>query len=758
MSQPREIVLNTGGFGTTGFTFSVLSNEAGHTEDQRDQIADPEHPEFNHALFATDYNNVPFVTGVVYRFLGFHATYMNPPELVRVVFKDTGGYDFLDPNENPGSGEEDSGNGSTNGVIFLPAGGKTGQYWKLQKLNNVVYGVPSDPTLREVTGNGANTDIMTLFDGGLAALLPDEPEGSNFPVVVVGDDKLFYKRGGSGPTTDVSWVVLQQYLEEDDDVVDPPDPPPFTKKSAVDVNDCEQLAGWGYNSLVIPAVITITVDGVFEANVTAQRVRDDVRLALIAAGIQTSNTVFGFNYMKPAKYHDGVQHTWRVFVDGVEAAEYNVPKEKTCAAPVDPDPGPTPMFIKQSLINSVNKGGDSKTVTLIQVWSDYSETAYAGPLVPVWGISGVPVGIVGVPYDPNKTLDVAATNDATVSEFVITCSLTLPQTVQVITVGCTRPGGLTTYNASYHFIPAGGFSDPPYPTLDEANDTAGEAFDNTRPGNLDMFIIQAANLNVGTDVYLFDGTSCEKAGDNIYAVFDSQGGNTVKKAIQVVGGKIVAVKDSTYTTPVTPPSEVGATAINVIFATGSSGTNYVIDYEMKVKCVTAGLTISNQFVTNNPAASARFLDGLTVETATVIAGPYKSNRNTTTNSKYYSFALSLKRLKALYPTATTINFDVSVRRKFATGTSYDGDARYRVTQLNFSNHRSYGIVSVPLNDSTGIDYDYNGIAQDGVQKKYLGDGVQGVLIPADQDFVIARWSVDLAGNTATLTETVEPTP
>ncbi|QHV96300.1 hypothetical protein [Spirosoma endbachense] len=749
MSLPaKSITLTTGGFLTKGFTFSVLSNQAGHEEDQRDQLEDP--------LFVADYDNQPFVAGVVYRFLGYHPVYMADQELVRVVFKESGGYDFLDPNENPGTGGE--GNGSTNGVTFLPGTGKNGQFWGVLKIGNAYYAVPDDPTLQIVTQNGAHTTIMPFFEGGINAILPTPPPNTPVANVLIGNDGILYRSTEvTQPTTVITWTVLEQYIEEDDDVVDPPDPPPFHKKSAVDVNDCEQLAGWGFNDLVAPAVVTITVDGVFEANVTAQRVRTDVRDALIAAGIQTTNTIFGFNYMKPAKWRDGVQHTWRVFVDGVEAADYNVPKEKTCAAPVVPDV-PYEMFIKQSPIISVNKAGDSKTVTLIQVWSDWSETPYTGPLVPVWGISNTPTGIVAVPYDPAKTLDVAATSAATVSDFVITCSLTLPQTVQVITVGCTRPGGLTTYNASYHFIPTGGFSDPPYPTLDEANDTAGEAFDGTRPGNLDMFIIQAANLNVGTDVYLLDNTTCEKAGDNIYSVFDSQGGNTVKKAIQVVGGKIVAVKDSTYTTPVTPPSEVGATAINVIFSTISSSTNLVIDYEMRVKCVTAGLTISNQFVTNNPAASARFLDGLTVETASVIAGPYKSFRNTTTNSKYYSFALSLKRLKALYPTATTVDFDVIVRRKFASGTSYDADARYRVTQVNFSNHRSYGIVSIPLNDKTGVDYDYNGISQDGVQKKYLGDSVQGVLIPAGQDYVIARWSVDLPNNTATLTETVEPSP
>lgn len=92
MSDLKAIRLTTGGYGTAGFTFSVFSNATGSTELIREQYQDP--------YFDKDYNNQPFVAGVVYRFLGYHPDHMADEELIRVVFKETGGYEFLDPQEN----------------------------------------------------------------------------------------------------------------------------------------------------------------------------------------------------------------------------------------------------------------------------------------------------------------------------------------------------------------------------------------------------------------------------------------------------------------------------------------------------------------------------------------------------------------------------------------------------------------------------------------------------------------------------------
>lgn len=92
MSDLKAIRLTTGGYGTAGFTFSVFSNATGNTELTREQYQDP--------YFDKDYNNQPFVAGVVYRFLGYHPDHMADEELIRVVFKETGGYEFLDPDEN----------------------------------------------------------------------------------------------------------------------------------------------------------------------------------------------------------------------------------------------------------------------------------------------------------------------------------------------------------------------------------------------------------------------------------------------------------------------------------------------------------------------------------------------------------------------------------------------------------------------------------------------------------------------------------
>lgn len=210
-------------------------------------------------------------------------------------------------------------------------------------------------------------------------------------------------------------------------------------------------------------------------------------------------------------------------------------------------------------------------------------------------------------------------------------------------------------------------------------------------------------------------------------------------------------------TPTATPTTVGSSALNVIFSTVSAGM--VIDYTMKAKVVTTGLDISNLFTTNSPTPTDRFLKGTTVDSAALIAGPYKSQRLINSNTKYYSFAASIKRLKELYPAATTIDIDLSVRRKPDPSTGlYDTDDRYRVMQVNFSTNLSNGIVPVTLNDSTGIDYDYGGPVSSSYQKKYLGDSVQGILIPVNTDLTIGRWTIDLVNLTASFVETLDVSP
>lgn len=319
-------------------------------------------------------------------------------------------------------------------------------------------------------------------------------------------------------------------------------------KAAMDKNVCDNVAGWVSSSTQYPAIARIVCDGQTVGYATATLPRTDVKNALNAEGANTTKTTFGFVWEKPSMYRDGQAHTWQVFVGdtSVEATDYNDPQTTTCGEPTTPDP--YVVSVRQSILNSITKNGVSVTVSLIEKLNTGEERPYTGTATPYWSAAGDPAGIVLVPNPENKTVSVSATNAATVALFQLECSLAPSQQVQVLAGICTRPTGLTTFELSWHFIPDGGFARL-YTTLDDANATAGQAIDGSAPGNLDLRIAQAANLNVGTPFFLGDSSSCEKLGNNIYSVFDSSGGNTIKKAIQVVDGVIVAVKDSTYTSP-----------------------------------------------------------------------------------------------------------------------------------------------------------------------------------------------------------------
>ncbi|WP_338876956.1 putative Ig domain-containing protein [Spirosoma sp. SC4-14] len=346
---------------------------------------------------------------------------------------------------------------------------------------------------------------------------------------------------GANPQEPTLNLVIVNHYEEQLAAVSLP------SKAAMDSNQCTNISGW-VSGPDYPGVVRIVCDGLAVGYATATLERPDVRDALNELGANTTKTIFGFNWIKPATFMDGQEHTWQLFVGDseVEATDYNVPQQKTCGEPSTPDPYVT--YYKQSTVNSIEKGGAIKTVTLIEVLSDNSERPYSGTEIPSWSLADSPAGIVFTPNASTKSVDISATSAAEVDSFKLQCSLTLPQTIQVLSVGCTRPpSGLNTYQLSWHFVPDGGYARL-YTTLDDACTTAGKRFDGTELGNLDPFTVQAANLNIGTEVFLGTGTSCEKAGDNIYYVLDNTGGNTVLKAIQVANGVIVAVKDSTYST------------------------------------------------------------------------------------------------------------------------------------------------------------------------------------------------------------------
>ncbi|WP_338871726.1 hypothetical protein WBJ53_26140 [Spirosoma sp. SC4-14] len=347
---------------------------------------------------------------------------------------------------------------------------------------------------------------------------------------------------GSNPQEPTLNLVIVNHYEEQAVVVEN-----IPLKAALDDNTCNNISGW-VSGGSYPPIARITCDGLTVGYQTATLDRPDVRDALNEEGANTTKALFGFNWLKPSTFMDGENHTWQVYVgdSDVEATDYNKPKEIQCGTP--PNNDPYVVGYEQSILNSITKNGSSVIVSILEVLNTGEKRAYTGSTIPVWSVANTPAGIILTPNNANKTVSIVSSNATTVSSFKLECSLTQPQTVQVITVGCERPSGLTNYLLSWHFIPEGGYARL-YSTLDDACATAGQSFDGTAPGNLDPFLAQAVNLNIGTPFFLGDGSSCEKVGNNIYYVLNAAGNNTILKAIQVDNGVIVAVKDSTYTSP-----------------------------------------------------------------------------------------------------------------------------------------------------------------------------------------------------------------
>lgn len=393
----------------------------------------------------------------------------------------------------------------------------------------------SNPNLKDVTDRSGWTDVDIVLDGNLFLRNLPRTELDYAQIVVNPDDGKAYLKGGTVSDSPLGLSIVNHFQEE----LIPPTPP--AGKAALDSNTCESISGWGFSDQEYPPVVKITCDGQLAGYATASLPRSDVRDAMIGQGANPQGDILGFVWSKPAKYRDGQQHTWQVFVGdtGIEATDYNQPQINVCGAPIDPNPFVTGY--RQETLNAVTIGDDALQVGIIEILSDLSERAYTGSVIPVWSVAGDPAGIVLTPNNTTKKVAVQATQDASVASFQLQCSLTQAQTVQVLVPACTRPQGLTTYKASWHFIPTGGNAQL-YSTLEEANTIAGNVSDGTVSGDLDLFIFQANDLNVGTPVFLDNTDSCEKLGDNIYPIFDASGGNTIKKAMQVVGGKIVAVK------------------------------------------------------------------------------------------------------------------------------------------------------------------------------------------------------------------------
>ncbi|MFD2936308.1 hypothetical protein [Spirosoma flavum] len=380
----------------------------------------------------------------------------------------------------------------------------------------------------------------------------------------------------------VTSVILEHFEEIESVVI-----LPYNYRGGFDTNDCDKITCWlaDKNRPNEIPVVGMRCDGFVVDWVTAQVVRVDVKTALTTDGIAgVTNTVFGVEWFKPARFRDGLAHTWDIVGehDGLLQVDYNKPKIVTCAAPVDNTPYVAQYLVSPSAI-AITKGGATITASIIERLSNDTRRAYTGNAVPVFSAEGAPAGITITP-NSDKTVTITASNAAAITSLQLNATIgatsAIPATVQVLTGACQRPSGLTTFIAAWNFAPTGGNARE-FSSLDDANNTAGQKFDNTTPGNLATYQFQVANLAIGETAYYETLTDCTKVGTGIGYVLDTSSGNTVRKAVQFNNGVIIDLKGSSYTTPSTitsltideTPLQEGSSAVAHVIAHYADGSS-----------------------------------------------------------------------------------------------------------------------------------------------------------------------------------------
>jgi len=431
-------------------------------------------------------------------------------------------------------------------------------------------------TLDLAIKNGADTKRTPKFGGGVNADLPAPPEGIELESVLVGPDGTFYKgRGVVGGGDDVETWTYGDILVMTPIEVEQPTAPRWV--GSVDFIDCVRGVGvWVLNltDTRTPGVARLVIDGKLIETKTASAIRTDVNEFYNLTGTVLAGLVF----LIPEAYKDGQQHTIEVLLGPTGRIEpkYNTSTQiVTCGTPPVGEPYP----VQYSVIgrSSITKGVAGDSWSIQEKLSNGVLRAYSGSAAPDWSVSK-PTGLLLTPNVGNKTLNIEASDGAENFDIraLIGDAIAVPWPVQVLTPECVRPTGLTTYRAFYNVVQGG--SARLFNTLTDANNTAGAIFDGSLVAVMSpnpAFPFQAAGLAVGTPVYNGLTTSCEKLSPAILVVVDQSGMNTIKKAIQVFDGKIIAVESSTYGSVANrPPVRNGETGF-VTSVIGQTKTDFL---------------------------------------------------------------------------------------------------------------------------------------------------------------------------------------
>lgn len=329
---------------------------------------------------------------------------------------------------------------------------------KLLAFNSIPFGLKSSDdtipvSLDMALKNGATTDTMAYYQGGISVDLETIPDTEAIHLVARGADGTFYQLDTDAklnalflamlktvkPNTPAQAVLcelaarcsirtLYNFTNGIDYEALPAVvviPPPLTPSyiGRFDINNCTEFSGWfvDINNPGMATPVRIERDGVVIANIVATRLRDDVRKDLIKQGKlpeSVSFNTYGWVYTKQASDKDGIAHTFRAYggTSGtIATTDGGINPTHTCGVTVV-NPPPTnnpPQIVGLYPDQVVTAKGDQLLAAITGVYSDSDALTFSATLADG---SPLPAGITFTPGDakpfkvsgsfPNQQLDI----------------------------------------------------------------------------------------------------------------------------------------------------------------------------------------------------------------------------------------------------------------------------------------------------------------------------------------------------------------
>lgn len=409
--------------------------------------------------------------------------------------------------------------------------------------------------------------LTSTLDNALAALITN---ASDLTIQLL-CDRLAAINCGGGASTPVVFTAGNHYklverfvMGSHFELQDQPNAPlPHDYVVYVQENNCDIVTGYvvDRNYPNVPAAVDIFDGTDLVATITATNTRSD--LAGQYGG--NPNSLYGFQWVVPASYRVGVARTRSVFArDSATEATYGT--SKTTAVCGVPTNQPYPVSSEIVGASTIYEDAAQQIYRVDVLYSDNVKRTWEGPIV--WSTDEQTGSYLELEsFQDSNRVGLQASNLSSTRRIHLRAAYNNSGTskeIELVDSVCTRPAGLALQtNLVFNYVKSDNTA-ATFTTLQDANRTMGRVFNESNIGITGYSDVRAemANYNIGTDVYLEWASAgvnnCARASTNIYYVLDASKGDTQKRAIYVVDGRIADVLISDYAPPTTQPP-TGAT-------------------------------------------------------------------------------------------------------------------------------------------------------------------------------------------------------